>query len=204
MPQSAPMKPAGQWHIPVAASHRPPFLHWHGLAQSRPYHPGEHSEGTTDSGLSVQKYENKVQTPRENPAGRRQRALLGAGLCQAGTTRGVLICSVTQSSPKAPRTQPTHIPHGTGMSGWDSLQRGCSRSRAGLTQLAAGTVEAGRADTGPGDRVTLLGCSSTLADLGTALPEGPWQAGCEETRHQGGSGTIPPLSARLFFPPFYF
>lgn len=90
------------------------------------------------------------------------------------------------------------------MSAWDSLQRGCSGSRAGLTQLAAGTVEAGRADTGPGDRVTLLGGSSTLADLGTALPKGPWQAGCEETRHQGGSGAIPPLSARLFFPLFIF
>lgn len=69
MLQSAPMKPAGQWHIPVAVSHQPPFLHWHGLRQSRPYHPGEHSEGTTNSGLRVQKYHNKVQTAQESPAG---------------------------------------------------------------------------------------------------------------------------------------
>lgn len=60
-------------------------------------------------------------------------------------------------------------------------------------------MEAGGADTGPGDRVTLLGGSGALADLSTALPEGPWQAGCEETGHRGGSRAIPPLSARLFY-----
>lgn len=79
-----------------------------------------------------------------------------------------------------------------------SPQRGCRGTRAGLTQLAGGPVEAGGADTGPGDRVTFLGGSGAVADLSTALPEGPWQTGCEETGHQGGSGAIPPLSARLF------
>lgn len=79
-----------------------------------------------------------------------------------------------------------------------SPQRGCRGTRAGLTQLAGGPVEAGGADTGPGDRVTFLGGSGAVADLSTAPPEGPWQTGCEKTGHQGGSGAIPLLSERLF------
>lgn len=69
-------------------------------------------------------------------------------------------------------------------------------------------MEAGGADARPGDRVALLGGAGTLADLSTALPEGPGQAGCQERGHQGGSGllsrTYPiPLCQALLFP-FYF
>lgn len=59
-----------------------------------------------------------------------------------------------------------------------------------LTQLAGGTVEAGGTDARPGDRVALLGGSGTLADLPTALTEGPWPAGCQERGHQGDSDAL--------------
>lgn len=78
----------------------------------------------------------------------------------------------------------------------------------GLTQLAGGTVEAGGADARPGDWVALLGGSGTLADLTTALTEGPWQAGCQERRHQGDSdllsGSYPSPLCKMFFSFFYF
>lgn len=43
MLQSAPMYPAGQWHVPVVRSHRTPFLHSHGRSQPGPYQPTGHS-----------------------------------------------------------------------------------------------------------------------------------------------------------------
>lgn len=51
-------------------------------------------------------------------------------------------------------------------------------------------MEAGGADTSPGDRVALLGGPGTLADLTTVLAEGPWQAGCQERGHQGDSDSL--------------
>lgn len=75
-------------------------------------------------------------------------------------------------------------------------------TKCGLTQLAGGTVEAGGTDALSGDWVALLGGSGTLADLGTALAEGPWQAGCQERGHRQIrlAGAIPLLCPRLFFP----
>lgn len=81
-------------------------------------------------------------------------------------------------------------------------------TKCGLTQPAGGTVEAGGTDALSGDWVALLGGSGTLADLGTALAEGPWQAGCQERGHRGGgsdllSGSYPtPLPEAVF--PFLF
>lgn len=78
----------------------------------------------------------------------------------------------------------------------------------GLTQLAGGSMEARGTDTGPGDRVALLGGSGTLADLPTALPEGSRQAGCQERGHRGDSdwlrGSNPTPPCKTFFFPFLF
>ena len=123
---------------------------------------------------------------------------------------GELVPAVSPApSPVPGRWLSTGTAGTAGTAGTGAVRSGRSRGTArGLTQLAGGTVEARGADAGPGDGVALLGGSGTLADLGTALSEGPWQAGCRERGHQGDSDSpsrsYPTPLHKTFFPPFYF
>lgn len=91
MLQSAPMYPAGQWHVPVVRSHCAPFLHSHGRSQPGPYQPTGHS--AQQSNDCTVPSEVRARRPSTWSYGLTQLAVrpMAAGCTDADTADGVAV-----------------------------------------------------------------------------------------------------------------